>query len=180
MGVRLEAQAQVLRVVDDPLTPRDGLTVDNGAHLQKIGHVRHGLGRGILHADQVKVAALDDELGGGIEQGSGSLMTSRNSKPRRKARVMAAQLEEGQIVSHARLRIDEGSRVDVVADHQSGRVIVDGKPRPAAVLGDDELYFDTNAQSGLVGPGQKDLAVIRRRRPFSVHEQLYFGSRLLA
>ena len=96
MGVRLESQAEVLGVVDDPLAPRDGLPVDNGSHLQKISHVRHGLRGRILDAIEVKVAALDDELGGGIEEGLGSLMASRNAKPRRKSRVMAAQLEEGQ------------------------------------------------------------------------------------
>ena len=95
-GERLELQAQVLGVVDDPLTPGDGLAVNNGSHLQELRHAQHILGRSVLNADDVEVAALDNELGVGVERGRGSLITSRNSKPRRNARVMAGQLEEGQ------------------------------------------------------------------------------------
>ena len=85
----------------------------------------------------------------GLEKGKAEAKVSRHRRPTR----------GGTIVNHAGGRIDVGGGVDVVANLQRGRVMSDGEPGPAAVLGDDELYFDTNAQSGLINPCQKDLAV---------------------
>ncbi len=48
---------------------------------------------------------------------------------------------------------------DVVPDGQTGRIIVDGEPGPAAVLGDAQLDRDANPHLGLIGPFQDDLAV---------------------
>ena len=39
-----------------------------------------------------------------------------------------------------------------------GRVVFDGEPRLATVLGDHELYLDRNAQSRLISPRKNGLA----------------------
>jgi hypothetical protein len=159
MGVRLESQAQVLGVVDDPLPPRDGLPVNDGPDLQKIGHVGHGLGRRPLDPNEVEAPAFDDELGGGIEEGFGFAHGLEKGKAQAKGARHGRPTRGGPEVRHAGTRIDEAGRMHVVADGQTGRVMSDGEPGPAAVLGDLQVDIDANPQLGLVGPGQNDLAV---------------------
>jgi hypothetical protein len=70
VGERRERQPQMVGVVDDPLTPRDGLTADDGHQLQKRRNVLDRLGRRPLGADQMNFPALDRAFGSVVEQGS--------------------------------------------------------------------------------------------------------------